>query len=175
MISSRGERGDVLLNPQRKAAAVYVAMVLVALPTLILIWFTIATLGDAPLGDRFPGKFLLAVGKGGGLAMDALKSLPLLITFSLSFLIPKGKVDWRFVATVVAALVGLLCAVYLYFALQDGDTAHRLWSYSTFVEMDSPAAVRENLLPRVLALAGWYLATLCVQCGMKLRGGDGGE
>lgn len=154
-------------DTQREAAAL-VAMVLVILPTLVLLWLAIAVLGDAPLGDRQPGELALGVAASGGAASTALKALPMLIAAGLSFVIPKSGADWRFIVTVVALLIGLVCAVYLYFSFQQSETAWRMWSYSTVAQIQSPDDLHKALDGKLLAFGAWYVVTLGAQVGIKL-------
>lgn len=154
---------------QRKAAAL-VAMLLVAIPALLLVWMVLATMGTGSLGDRFPGNFLLAVAADSGLGITTLKLLPLIISTGLSFVVPKDKGDWRFLVTIGIVLLGTLASIYLYFALQDAELAHRFWSYSRVALLSSPDAINNDVRPTLLVLAGWFIGLLAVQLGIKLNG-----
>lgn len=103
-------------TPAQKNTAALIAMVLVLIPAVIVAWLSIAVLGDSPLGDRWPGNFTLAVAKSGGVGLTALKVLPMLVAFGLSYIIPKSGADWRFFLTVVASFLGLIACIYLFFS-----------------------------------------------------------
>lgn len=158
---------------QKQAAAV-VALILLAIPCVVIAWLAITSLTDGPLGNRFPGSFALAVAADDGASEMAFQYAPMIVAVGLSLLIPKDKVDIPFLATIGLLVIGIVAAGYLYFTLSGGAMAHRFWSYTDIEEMASPVAIAEKLRPTVLLFIGWFFVVLLAQLGIKFVA-PGGE